>query len=151
MLDLRLFHINLHSAQRVYQLDQAVEIDADILRDVQIQVRIQHENGLLRAAGRIGRVALVIGIVAQVEIGITINADQLHLVRILIDGSDHDGIGTVTLLQIVVSGVYTEKRDIAVTLHGFIFFHAIIHVFNDLTLIDGDMLNGILLSHRPEN
>ena len=54
------FHIDVDAAQSVNAVDQAIEIDDDIITDVHVKVLVDGLDGLLGAAVHIGRVDFVV-------------------------------------------------------------------------------------------
>ena len=130
---LLLCDIHLHTAQRIDHIDQAGKTYRHKLLDIQIQIRIQHADRLLRAAACVGRVTLIVFIISQVHKGISVYRNQLDFLRILVDGSDDDRIASGILCQRPHRGVHTEQCNIPVSFHDLQLF------FTD-TLVDDDLL-----------
>ena len=149
MLDFIFLNINLYSAQAVNGLYQTLKANADIIGNIHVQVHVQHIYRLFRPASRIGSIAFAVFIITQIHIRITVYGTKLHFSRILIDRSDHYCIGTVSFIQIIISGINTEQSDITVSLHSCIILYCIVDY--NVLFVNIDFLNGGLFQHRPEN
>ena len=135
MTDLRIIHIDIYPAQSIDGVCQPRKTNGNKVCDIQIQIHIQHVDRHLRTALRIRRITLVVGIVAQVQISITVYRHQPALSGILIDRSDHDRIASCILRQCTRRGVYTEQSYIPIAFHGSLLRLLNLRIDNDLVLI----------------
>ena len=118
MLDLVLLHVDLDAADRIDDLRDALKADHRIVADVQVQIFVQHLHGLGRSAVGIGRVGLRIGPVPDIQVGVPVDAHQLDVTGLLIDGGDdHHVRAIVPLIKGPGDGVHAKDRDVPVARH----------------------------------
>ena len=132
-------HVDLHPAQSVDHFDQSVKSHGNILRDIHVEIPVEHVERLFGAALRVSRVGLIVFIIAQVQISIPVNGAKLHIAGVLVDGSDHNRIRPLSLAQLSFPGIHRKQGDIAVALHLRILFH--LFVENDIFRIDVDLFH----------
>ena len=108
--DLRVGHIHIQSAEAVNDRSQSIEIHRSVICDIQVKIRIQHGDRLLRTAVGVSRVGLGVGAVSQIQQCIPVYRYQLHFLGIIIDtGNDH-GIAVFGIeRRILISVVNAEK------------------------------------------
>ena len=92
VLDLCVGQGDIQAAQKVDHGDQRIKIYGGIVCDIQIQAGIQHGNGLFRASVCVGGVCFGVGIVSNVQEGISIHRHQLNVLCIVIYTGNDDGI-----------------------------------------------------------
>ena len=117
VLNLRFINIQIQPAHIINGITESAKADCDKVLNVHIEVHIEHVDRLLRPALCIGRITFIIGIVAEIEICITIYRYQFDISGILIDGCDQNGIRSCILRQFSLTGIHTEQRNVHIPLH----------------------------------
>ena len=130
MVYLRFRDLHLDTAKCIDRFDQTAETDCYIIRDIQIQVHIQHGDRLLRTAFGICAVAFIITVIAEIQIRIAVYGNQLDLMGILIDTGNNDRIASGSFAKIPVSGIYAEQRDVPVTFQFLNLFTLYFRLYN---------------------
>lgn len=97
VVHLDLIDVDVDAAERVDCLRESQETDRHEVRDVQVQVRVQHHDRLLGAARGVRRVALAVAVVSEIDVGVAVDRDDLHVARVLVDGGDHDRVASRVL------------------------------------------------------
>ena len=134
------FHdLHLNAAQRIYGVDQSAETDCHIIRNIQIQIRIQHTDRLFRTTLRIRCIAFIISIIAQIQECIPENRDQFNFLRILIDTCYDNTVAPGTSSQLPVSGIHTEQGNITIPLRDFLLLFFLMRLF--YFFIDDDLFS----------
>ena len=108
---------------------QSLKSDRHKIQNIQIQVLIEHVDGLRGAAQGIGSIGLSIIAPAHIQDRVTIDRDQADLARFLMDRGDHDRVASVVSLQKVSgTGIHAKQGDIEVSIHHLVVFGLIIHI-----------------------
>ena len=124
MLDLLGVHINIDTAQTIDNFAQSLISYGYKIRNIHIQVHVQHLNCLLRSAVGISCVNFLIRIGTDIQIGITIYADQLDITGIHVNTGDHNAITSAALVQLAfLSRIYAEQCDVHIALHGLVLLY----------------------------
>ena len=124
MLDLLRVHINIDTAQTVDHFAQSFIAYGHKVRNIHIQIHVQHLNRLLCSAIGISGIAFLVGIRTGIQVRITIYADQFDITGIHVDAGDHDTIASAALVQqAFLGGVHTEQGNVHIALHSFILLH----------------------------
>ena len=100
ILDFFFLHIDLHAAQLVDHFRHNAKVHGNVILDVQIQVPVQHIDGLLRTAKAVGRITLLQGSVANIQKGIPVYGNHLDLLGLIVQAGHNDGVRADALLQL---------------------------------------------------
>ena len=118
---LLLVNLDLYASQGVNGIGQALKPDRHKIDDVQVQVFVEHIDGLDRSAQGVGCVGLSQLAVPDIEEGIAEDGDQADLAGLVIDRADHHRVGPVVPLQKIAGpGIHAEEGDIAEAGHSFV-------------------------------
>ena len=109
---------DLQTTNCVYCCSQCIKIYSSIIRNIQIQVGIQHGNSLLRTTVCISCICLGISIIANIQKRITVNRYQTYLLCIIVNAGNDHGITVLrTQRRILGSVVNTEQCICSVACH----------------------------------
>ena len=72
MADLRVVHIDIDAAQRINRVRQTCKTYGDKIRNVQVEIHIQHIDCHFRAALCIGCITFIVRIVTQIQIRVSV-------------------------------------------------------------------------------
>ena len=151
MADFVIFYIDINAAERIDCIRQPCKTYRDKIRNIQIQIQIQHADCHFRPALCIGRVTFIIGIIAQIQISITEYGNKFAFSGILINGGNHNRIASGVLCQRACRRIHAEQRDVPISLHCrfFFFFYCVIN--NDFFFIQLHLPGLCTLLYHPEN
>ena len=117
MRNLILLYRNGNAAKSIHDIRQSAKSNRHEIRDIHIQILVEHVDRLLGPALCVSGIALVVCAITEVQQRITVYRNQLHVSGILIDGADDNRIASCILIQLSLCGVHTEEGDVAVSLH----------------------------------
>ena len=121
--------LKLDPAECIDRMRQSLKSDRHKIQNIQIQVLIEHVDGLRGAAQGIGSIGLCIIAPAHIQDRVTIHRDQADLACFLMDRGDHDRVASVVSLQKVSgTGIHAKQGDIEVSIHHLVVFGLIIHI-----------------------
>ena len=124
MLDLLRVHINIDTAQTIDDFAQSLISYGYKIRNIHIQVHVQHLNCLLCSAVGISCVSLLIRIGTDIQVSITIYADQLDITGIHVNTGDHNTVASAALVQLAfLRRIHAEQCDVHIALHGLILLY----------------------------
>ena len=110
MLDFSIGKRNVQSSQIIHNLCQCGKIRCGIIRNIQIQIRIQHGNRLFRSSIGIGGICFCIGSVSDIQKCISVNRDHTYLTGIIVYTYNDHGI-TILCRQIrsLTTGINSKQ------------------------------------------
>ena len=124
MLDLLGVYIDIDTAQTIDNFTQSLISYGYKIRNIHIQVHVQHLNCLLRSAVGVSCVSFLIRIGTDIQVGITIYADQLDITGIHVNTGDHNTVASAALVQLAFfCRIHTEQCDVHIALHGLVLLH----------------------------
>ena len=113
MADLIFLHIDLHTAKSIHCLHQPFKTNGYVICHVEIGIHIDHAKSHFRSPLGISSIAFIVGIIAKIQIGISVDRDQTHIMFVHIDRTEHNGITSViSFSEVLISGIYSKKSNI---------------------------------------
>ena len=85
MVDFRLIHIDHNTAQSINRVRKPCKSYRNEIRDIHIQIHVQHIDRHFRPALHICRITFVVSIVAQVQISVTVYGNKLAFTRVQVN------------------------------------------------------------------
>ena len=151
MADFVILHIDINAAERINCICQPCKTYRNEIRNIQIEIQVQHADCHLRPAFCIGRITFIIAVIAQIQISITEYGNEPAFPGILVNGCDHNRIASGILCQRTRRGIHTEQRNIPKALHRRFFFFLHDIVDNDLFFIQLHFTGLLALHNAIEN
>ena len=127
MYNLFVCQIKIKSAKCIYYFYQCIHIHRYKIRDVQIQVLVQHIDRPFITAVCIGCIGFSITVFTDIQVGITVYGYQFYHFRVVIDTRNDDRIG-VCIIHTSVTGINTEQGNIGIAMQNCIRLHFFIHL-----------------------
>lgn len=112
IVESRLRDVDVHAAEEVDDVRHGLPVEGDVILDVEVEVFIQHRDGLLRSALGVGGVALRVAVtLSEVQVGVTVDGGQGDIAGAHVDVRDDLYIGVCALSDVAVTGVDAEDGD----------------------------------------
>ena len=112
VVELLVGDVNVYAAQHGDGVRHRLPVEGHIVFNVEVQVLVESQHRLLRSAVRIGLVDLRIAVVlAEVQIGITVDGNHLHVAAGTIDIHNDLHIRIGSLAHRAVPGVHAEHHQ----------------------------------------
>ena len=104
--------VDVHAAEEVDDVRHGLPVEGDVILDVEVEVFIQHRDGLLRSALGVGGVTLRVAVtLSDVQVGITVDGGQGDITSAHVDVRDDLYVGVRALADVAVTGVDAEDSD----------------------------------------
>ena len=118
LLDLIILYIHGNTADGIHQIRHRLEVDHHIIADVQIHGLIQRFHAHLRPVIGTGMGDFIEGGgISHLQIRIPVYGNNLHIIGVLVDADDHDGIASGSLDILHITAVHAKKQNIDVSVH----------------------------------
>ena len=114
MYNLVLLHIDVNTAKCIDHIGNCREIYGDKIRDIQIQVFVQHADRTGRSAEIITFGRLAVLSVCIVQVSIAVNRHQFDIFCLVVDACDQNGITVSLFVKASLSGVHTEQCNVCI-------------------------------------
>ena len=88
-------HVHRDAAKRVHDALEVIEVDLCVVGDGHAGELADDLNCIGGAAHRVGRIDLLLAVLAKIHQGVAVDRDQRHLLLLGIDAGQHDGVGAV--------------------------------------------------------
>ena len=112
IVESRLRDVDVHTAEEVDDVCHGLPVEGDVILDVEVEVFIQHRDGLLRSALGVGGVALRVAVtLSDVQVGVTVDGGQGDIASAHVDVCDDLYVGVCALADVAVTGVDAEDSD----------------------------------------
>lgn len=112
IVESRLRDVDVHAAEEVDDIRHGLPVEGDVILDIEVEVFIQHRDGLLRSALGVGGVTLRVAVpLSEIQVGITVDGGQGDITGAHVDVRDDLYIGVRALADVAVTGVDTEDGD----------------------------------------
>ena len=102
-------NFQFNAAQRIHSFNQSLKANRHIVGNIQIRIHINHADCLCRSSLGISCITFIIAVISQIQIRITINGNQLHLMGICINGTDHDRVTAVAFSKASIPCIHAEQ------------------------------------------
>ncbi len=127
MYNLFVCQIKIKTAKCIYYFYQCIHIHRYKIRDVQIQVLVQHIDRPFITAVRIGCIGFSITVFTDIQVGITVYGYQFYHFRVVIDTRNDDRIG-VCIIHTSITGINTEQGNVGIAMQNCIVLHFFVHL-----------------------
>ena len=110
--------VDVHAAEEVDDVRHGLPVEGDVILDVEVEVFIQHRDGLLRSALGVGSVTLRVAVtLSEIQVGVTVDGGQGDITGAHVDVCDDLYVGVCALADVAVTGVDAEDGDSPVAGH----------------------------------
>ncbi len=145
--------VDLDAADRIHDIDHRLKSHRDKVRDIEIEVHVEHADRLLCTALRVGGVRLAVLVIRHIEPCVTVHGHQTHFLGVQVDGGDHDDVGPGIFVKLLFPRIHAEQRNVPVALHdGLALLDLVAHRFIDMHIprLDLNILDLLRLFCRPQ-